>query len=105
MKIEQKLYNEILNDIKENKDIYFSEIERIFELNNFDYKGNIDISAGENPSILIWAGWNEQAIKILFKIFKHPRISAKPLSGLEMLMHGKFLGYPLAKRKNYITRH
>ena len=101
MNIEQKLYNEILNEIKENKDIYFSEIENIFERNNFDYEGTKTILDGENPSILIWAGWNQKAIDIIFKIFDNPHIVGAPLNGIERLLQGKFLNYPLAKRRKY----
>lgn len=102
MKIKEKIYNEIIADIKENKDIYFSEIETIFERNKFEYKGNKTILDGENTSILIWAGWNHEAIDIIFKLFNHPNINARPVNNyLEILLQGVDFGLPLAKRRKY----
>ena len=101
MSVEQKLYNEILENIKSNKDIYFSEIETIFERYKFDYKGNKVILDGENQSILIWGGWNKEAIDIILKIFNNPNVFCAPLNEIEILLQGILLNYPLAKKRKY----
>ncbi|EHT6210676.1 pathogenicity island protein, partial [Staphylococcus pseudintermedius] len=49
-----KLKKEILNYIKNHKETSFVEIERIFEENKFDYKGNGAYTSGENDNVIFW---------------------------------------------------
>lgn len=60
-----KLKKEILNYIKNHKETSFVEIERIFEENKFDYKGNGAYTSGENDNVIFWVGWNERAFDIV----------------------------------------
>ncbi|EJG5122514.1 pathogenicity island protein, partial [Staphylococcus pseudintermedius] len=60
-----KLKKEILNYIKNHKETSFVEIERIFEENKFDYKGNGAYTSGDNDNVIFWVGWNERAFDIV----------------------------------------
>lgn len=96
------VYKEILKKIENEKELYFTEIEKVFETTDFDYKGDKNICVQGNENIIIWQGWNEQANKIIFKLLEHPNILNKGISSiLEICLYGKRLPYPLVKMQNH----
>ncbi len=99
---ETTMYEEILKKLKNEKELYFTEIEKVFEYMGFDYKGNKSICVQGNENIIIWQGWNEQANRIIFEILKYPNVTNKGISNiLEIYLYGKRLPYPLVKKQNH----
>lgn len=63
--------NIILNFIKEKKKgISFVEIEKLFEKNNYEYKGPWAFCPSTNKHVVIWSGWSEEAINLMIDLEK-----------------------------------
>ena len=81
--------------------ITFFEIEEVFKLHNFDYKGDSLIEAlPENSNRIIWSGWNEHAINLIFDMLKD--IGDYSLSGCNWLPYtqaGFYLNLPIARKE------
>ena len=96
----------IENYIKAHPGTSFVEIERLFEENGFDYRGDRgifpstehrdgDIDIGKN--ILFWAGWNRQACEIFCEIIAGDfHYETCPI--VLYLADGGYLDIPIAKR-------
>ena len=99
---ETMVYKEILKKLENEKELYFTEIEKVFETMEFDYKGNKNICVKGNENIIIWEGWSEQANNIIFKLIEHPNVINEGISdALELWLYGKSLPYPLVKKQSY----
>lgn len=99
-----KLSSEILEYIKVNPGTSFVEIERIFEQNGFDYKGDLAITSERHENLIFWNGWNKQAIDVLEELLYNELIVRKPTQTLMYFIDGKVLDMPIAqhykKREN-----
>ncbi|BAS45635.1 hypothetical protein SSCHL_0855 [Staphylococcus schleiferi] len=100
-----KLKKEILNYIKNHKETSFVEIERIFEENNFDYKGNGAYTSGENDNVIFWVGWNERAFDIIAGLKRDGYIEMSICPPMYYLIDGKSLNMPIVRSKNITTDH
>ncbi|HCZ8175689.1 TPA: pathogenicity island protein, partial [Staphylococcus aureus] len=49
---------ELVNYIKNNAGTSFVEIEKVFDENAFDYKGQGAYTSAVNNNIVYWYGWN-----------------------------------------------
>ena len=101
MTVEQeKMKTIILNFIRTHEGTSFVEIERLFERNGFDYKGNVNIIESEEYSNIIhWDGWNEAAVDILKDLVNNRIVRMVYSNIIIYLMDGKTLNLPLAKRR------
>ena len=80
-------------------DMYFPEIERFFEDNNFDYKGDKTLRLSDNSSIIVWNGWNQEAIDL---ICKNNHVALRCFNNMiEVMLSGGGLNLPIAKKDNY----
>ena len=103
--MEKTIYTEIIKKLKNEGELYFTEIERVFEENNFDYKGDKNICVKNNENIIIWEGWNENANNIIFRLIEHPNIVNLGINNiLEIYLYGAMLQYPLVKSQNHIYK-
>ena len=59
-----QLKSEILEYIKAHAGTSFVEIERVFEENNFDYKGDGAYTSGQHPNVVFWIGWNQKRLML-----------------------------------------
>ncbi|EQA7714421.1 pathogenicity island protein [Staphylococcus pseudintermedius] len=100
-----KLKKEILNYIKNHKETSFVEIERIFEENKFDYKGNGAYTSGDNDNVILWVGWNERAFDIVAGLKRDGYIEMNICPPMYYLIDGKSLNLPIVKSKNIKTDH
>ncbi|ELJ9265810.1 pathogenicity island protein [Staphylococcus pseudintermedius] len=100
-----KLKKEILNYIKNHKETSFVEIERIFEENKFDYKGNGAYTSGENDNVIFLVGWNERAFDIVAGLKRDGYIEMNICPPMYYLIDGKSLNLPIVKSKNIKTDH
>ncbi|EPN4970478.1 pathogenicity island protein [Staphylococcus pseudintermedius] len=100
-----KLKKEILNYIKNHKETSFVEIERIFEENKFDYKGNGAYTSGDNDNVIFWVGWNERAFDIVAGLKRDGYIEMNICPPMYYLIDGKSLNLPIVKSKNIKTEH
>lgn len=100
-----KLKKEILNYIKNHKETSFVEIERIFEENKFDYKGNGAYTSGENDNVIFWVGWNERAFDIVAGLKRDGYIEMNICPPMYYLIDGKSLNLPIVKSKKIKTDH
>lgn len=95
--------------IKSHPGTSFIEIERLFEENDFDFRGDIGIfpsteqrkgDAFIGKNILFWAGWNHQACDIFCEIIAGDfHYETCPL--LLYIADGGFLDIPIAKKHNH----
>lgn len=65
-----QLKSEILEYIKGHAGTSFVEIERVFEENNFDYKGDGAYTSGQHPNVVFWVGWNQEAFDVIAELKK-----------------------------------
>ena len=65
-----QLKTEILEYIKAHAGTSFVEIERVFEENNFDYKGDGAYTSGQHPNVVFWIGWNQEAFDVIAELKK-----------------------------------
>ncbi|ARJ51320.1 pathogenicity island protein [Staphylococcus lutrae] len=100
-----KLKKEILNYIKNHKETSFVEIERIFEENGFDYKGDGAYTSGNHENVVFWLGWNEEAFDIVAELKHDGLIEMNICPPMYYLIDGKSLNLPIVKSKNIKTDH
>ena len=64
MNTRTEIEHKIVDYIRDNPGTSFREIERIFEENGFDYKGEHCFYLPGFPNIIIWGHWNKKAINL-----------------------------------------
>lgn len=99
----KKIKKELVNYIKDNAGTSFVEIEKIFEENNFDYKGNGAYTSAESSHIVYWYGWNRQAFKIVSELVNDDLIQMNRCEPIIYMVDGKGLSLPIANNKNIET--
>ena len=99
--MKEKVYKKILEEIKTNGDLLFTEIESIFEEENFNYKGDKCLLHPKNKNLVVWVEWNEKAINIIMQLLKEPNIVASKCNTIETLLYSQYLGLPIAQKENY----
>ena len=95
--MEKSIKKQIIEELENNGDLYFNEIEKIFKRNNFNYEGDNWIYYPNNETVAIWFNWNSEAIAIVREILEEKIGGLKPMMQIEMLMMGKFFKFELAK--------
>lgn len=100
-----ELKSAILEYIESHKGTTFTEIEWVFEENNFDYEGNLAYTSGENPNIVFWVDWNKEAFTIIDELKRDGFIEMSPCPLIVYLIDGKLPTLPVAKSKYIKTNH
>lgn len=97
--------NELIKYIKTNAGTSFVEIEKIFEENKFDYKGNGAYTSSENNNIVYWYGWNKQAFNVVNELVNDGVIEMNTCEPIIYIVDGKGLSFPILKSENVETYH
>lgn len=86
--------------------VSYVELERLFDENKYDYRGNFDHIASENEHVVFWMGWSEDAINILHELYEEQLIHKEPVNFLNYILDGKTLRLPIVRRpRQYKTDH
>ena len=101
----RNIKNELIKYIKTNAGTSFVEIEKIFEENNFDYKGNGAYTSSESSHIVYWYGWNRQAFNIVSELVSDDLIEMNRCEPIIYMVDGKGLSLPIVNNKNIETDH
>ncbi|HCT0446263.1 TPA: pathogenicity island protein [Staphylococcus pseudintermedius] len=101
----KKIKKELVNYVKDNVDTSFVEIEKIFEENSFDYKGNGAYTSAENSHVVFWYGWNRQAFNIVSELVNDDLIQMNRCEPIIYMVDGKALSLPIVDNKNIETDH
>lgn len=94
-----QLKSEILEYIKAHAGTSFVEIERVFEENNFDYKGDGAYTSGQHPNVVFWIGWNQEAFDVIAELKKDRRIEMDICEPIVYMVDGKGLDLPIVSSK------
>lgn len=100
-----QLKSEIINYIKLHEGTSFVEIERIFEDNHFNYKGDGAYTSGHHPNVIFWSGWNQNAFNIIAELKRDGFIEMDVCPPIIYLVDGKGLDLPIVKSKYIKTDH
>lgn len=87
----------LLNYIIKKGNVSFVEIEELFEDHSFNYKGEYALMYRKCKGIIIWNGWNNEAIDLISNLMQHKEIELDPCSIMIYLIDGQALKYPLVK--------
>ncbi|EZY59614.1 hypothetical protein V061_02761 [Staphylococcus aureus R0353] len=96
---------ELVNYIKNNAGASFVEIERVFEGNNFDYKGQGAYTSAVNNNIVYWYGWNKQAFNLVSDLVNDGVIEMNICESIIYIVDGKGLNFPILKSDDVDTYH
>lgn len=106
--MKEKIKTIISDYVKQNDYVTYPEIERLFEKNGYDYAGKLVHTKDNGYNIIFWAGWKEEAFKILSELEKAGKIYMHPSSTLHYLITGKCLTFPVVTQirpKRYKKDH
>ncbi|MGJ1067668.1 pathogenicity island protein [Staphylococcus warneri] len=97
--------DKLVNYIKNNAGTSFVEIEKVFDENDFDYKGQGAYTSAENNNIIFWYGWNKQAFDVVSDLVNDGVIEMKKCESFIYMVDGKGLNFPVLKSDNVDTYH
>ncbi|MBF2170460.1 pathogenicity island protein [Staphylococcus epidermidis] len=97
--------NELVDYIKNNAGTSFVEIEKIFDENDFDYKGEGAYTSAENNNIIFWYGWNKQAFDVVSGLVNDGMIEMIRCESMIYIVDGKGLSFPVLKSDDVETYH
>lgn len=96
----------IVDYIRENGSITYSEIEEVMTAAGYNWRGNLITCSDANPNVVFWEGWNADAYSIISEMITSGTISREPCHWINYLVGGKCLSLPLVKRyTEYKTEH
>lgn len=87
----------LLDFIRRNPRASFSELERFFEEEGFEYRGDASIEVMD-ANILFWDGWNHEAVSLILELVRGGEVTLDAASWIEILTFGKTFNLPIAKR-------
>lgn len=87
--------------IEANPSCSFSEIERFFEANGFEYRGESCIEHGPESNVMFWSGWNHEAVEMICELAAEGRIGLQPVPFFLALTFGRQYRLPIAKQPNH----
>ncbi|MGE8023024.1 pathogenicity island protein [Staphylococcus pasteuri] len=97
--------NELVKYIKNNAGTSFVEIEKIFDENDFDYKGQGAYTSAENNNIVFWYGWNKQAFDVVSELVNDGVVEMSRCESMIYFVDGKGLNFPISKSDDLETYH
>ncbi|HBY82425.1 pathogenicity island protein [Staphylococcus sp.] len=101
----KNIQSKLIDYIKDNAGTSFVEIEKVFEQNNFDYKGQGAYTSAENNNIIFWYGWNKQAFDAVSELVKDGVIEMSKCESMIYIVDGKGLNFPILKTDDVVTYH
>lgn len=91
----------VLDYINENDVVSYAELSRLFEQNEYDYKGEIMACSDQCEHVVFWTGWNEEAYNMLGELIQEGLIHREPTQFLTYMIDGAALTFPLVKKATY----
>lgn len=102
----REMKEEVYRYICKNCHVTYAELQRLFERNAFEFRGNLAQGIRQYPHVFFWFGWNEEAIDIIYELEDEGKIHKVPSSALIYLIDGCVPSIPAVKnRVNYKTDH
>lgn len=97
----------VLQFIRANPRTSFNELEKFFLDCGFDYRGTCTIDLRRGSNIVLWEGWNAEAVDILMQLVLERKINIVRASKVEMMLFGKALLFQIVKvpKHDYKRRH
>ena len=99
--MKEKIYKFIC----ERKEVTFVELERFFEGNGIDYKGDFAIGTSTGVPVYMWFGWKEEIAKILAQLRSEKKITFFPATVFIYLVDGKVPSVPIYKGRRVKKDH
>lgn len=87
----------IFDYIRRNRSVSWAELECYLNAIGIDYRGNLNVQAGDNENVIYWTGWNRAALEMITGLLKRKMIKKAPAGELTYLIDGKCLNFPVAK--------
>lgn len=94
-----EIKQKVLEYIEKNQTVSYAELEWLFELNQYDYKGNLDAISEQCDHVVIWSGWNQEAYTIMAELLREGKIHREPVDPFVYLVDGSALSLPVVKKK------
>jgi hypothetical protein len=92
--------------IKNSKGFSFADMEEFFEREKFNYKGDVAQVLDPLGDTYIWAGWNDEAWKVVDAVIDHRHYGYVVCSSSVYLMKGRYSKDPIAhKARKYSKTH
>ena len=89
--------DKLLAFITEHPRCSFHEIERFFEENEYDYKGEYDIGPVGYENISCWYGWTETACRLILDLLENGQVYLEIADEGELRRFPELWTYPKAK--------
>lgn len=102
--LNKEIKEKLEKELEFQGNMYFPEIERFFENNNFNYKGDKTLRLSDNSSIIVWNGWNQEAVDLICGMIsnKNNHVALRCFNNMiEVMLSGGGLNLPIAKKDNY----
>ncbi|VED33712.1 pathogenicity island protein [Staphylococcus warneri] len=101
----KNIQSKLIDYIKDNAGTSFVEIEKVFEQNNFDYKGQGAYTSSKNSNIVFWYGWNKKAFNVVNGLINDGVIAMSRCESMIYIVDGKGLNFPILKTDDVVTYH
>lgn len=102
----EDMKEKVLEYIRKNETASYAELERYFDRCGYDWQGALEWYSEENPNVVFWSGWNEEAFTILTELQEEGKIENAPCSTLVYLIDGRMLTLPVVRQaRQYKTLH
>lgn len=84
--------------LKDHPRATFSEIERFFDENHYDWRGDYAVWNFPGSNVVFWAGWAKEAADMMTELTHEERVGIAPVPPIFTLFWPDCLDLPLAKR-------
>lgn len=93
----------IVDYIRENGSITYSEIEEVMTAAGYDWRGNLTTCSNMNENAVFWAGWSGAAYALIGDLIQSGTIAREPCHVINYLVGGKCLNLPVLERYEDLT--
>lgn len=102
----QEIKEEVYRYVCRNQHVTYAELERLFERNGFEFKGDLAQGNRQYPHVFFWIGWNDDACDVISELEDDGKIHKVPSTDFIYLIDGCVPSLPVVKRAiNYKTDH
>lgn len=102
----EEVKQRVLDYITRNSGTTYAEIERVFNMNGYPFKGNLLSCSNRCENVVLWSGWTKDAFLIISDLLESGLIHREPCRTLLYMIDGKALTFPVVKRfMQYKTPH
>lgn len=91
----EELKQTVLDFIQSHNGTSYAELERLLDRLQYEYRGRHEARAGANPNVILWAGWNKEALELIAELITAGKIERTPCSPVLYAIDGAMLHYPI----------